>query len=349
VPACKAFRSGILSHLPQFGYDVNGEYSIHTEYPDGSSRFDILLQPTEVQSTKKGIVFENKIKSFGTAPQLAQYEAKGYDVVVLALLPQTFQEEVGTHYTVLFYNVIVELLHDVLPKSPHPYKFVLEQYREFLVHTLDTYSAISEYCRASLTADTFFDRLGRATQGIEFRKNDIRTFSDFYHYSLAQFIRTSALDLVFGTRNYKDAETQNVNTRWEREKNLQGSPYLEALIHQPFDTPGWTLHSQFKAIQASRPLCIAPRLEVRLNPATLVEKRSLEQEVGFLMLGTWTPEFKQVMKEVEPYKSTLKRRPHADRNFHCETVRVADLPFSQMTQRIRDMMQLIFTATKRPA
>jgi hypothetical protein len=60
------------------------------------------------------------------------------------------------------------------------------------------------------------------------------------------------------------------------------------------------------------------------------------------MLGTWSSEFKAAVKKLEPYRNVLKPRPRADRNFHCEPLYVRDLPFTQMTQRIRDMMRLIF-------
>src|SRR5678816_1671896 len=71
----KSFRSRILGRIPEaLGYDANGEYAVHTEFSSGRSRFDIMLRPIGVANEKKGLVFENKIKSFGSLLQLEQYK-----------------------------------------------------------------------------------------------------------------------------------------------------------------------------------------------------------------------------------------------------------------------------------
>ena len=110
---------------------------------------------------------------------------------------------------------------------------------------------------------------------------------------------------------------------------------MEAIIFQPFDTPGWTLHSAFRAIHERDPVQLAPRLEIWLDLPRLAAQRRIDEEIGSLMLGTWSSEFKTGVKQLEPYRNVLKPKRRADRNFHCEPVYVRDLPFSQMTQRIR--------------
>jgi hypothetical protein len=335
----KRFRSGILSRLPvALGYDVNGEYDVHTEFSSGRLRFDIMLRPIGVANERKGLVFENKIKSFGTSLQLEQYKNEGYDVVALALLPETLDDETKQHYPVITYNVIRDILKDASLLSENPYQFVVGEYRDFLTQTLDCYSAIADYGRDALTPDGFFERLRHAAKDVKFSDNDIRTFDYFYYYALAEFIKQSAPDLAFGVDFYD----RGVNTRWIFAKNMQGPPFMEAIIYHPLQTPGWTLQSPFLQIANSDSLHIAPRLEVWLDPSSLVQKRNASEVVGKLMLGTWTSEFKKSIKELSPYRTTLKPRPRAQRNFHCEDVLVSDLPFSRMTERIRAMMQLIF-------
>jgi hypothetical protein len=146
--------------------------------------------------------------------------------------------------------------------------------------------------------------------------------------------------LVFGTCGYAEAEKQNMNTRWLFEKNMQGPPYIETIIFQPFDMPDWSLHSTFRAMHEMAPVQLAPRLEIWLDLPRLAKERSTAEPVGSLMLGTWSSEFKAAVKQLEPYRNVLK--PRGNRNFHCEPLHVRHLPFTQMTQRIRDMMRLIF-------
>jgi hypothetical protein len=97
------------------------------------------------------------------------------------------------------------------------------------------------------------------------------------------------------------------------------------------------------------PVLLAPRLEIWLDLPRLATGRSTAEPVGSLMLGTWSSEFKAAVKQREPYRNVLKPKPRADRNFHCEPLHVRDLPFSQMTQRIRDMMRLIFDTNAVPS
>jgi hypothetical protein len=204
-----------LSRLPDaLGYDVNGQYEVYTEYSSGRSRFDILLRPIGEAKHKKGLVLENKIKSFGNHLQLEGYKKEGYDVAVLALLSETLDDETKQGYPIVTYDAIRDVLNDVSIRLDNPYQFLVGQYRDFLAKTLDSYSAIADYCLGSLTSDAFFGRLGRAVEGVKFGDNDVRTFDYFYYYMLAEFIHTSAPDLAFGSCGYADAEKQNVNTRW---------------------------------------------------------------------------------------------------------------------------------------
>jgi hypothetical protein len=67
------------------GHDPDKEYVVATEYRSGRSRFDIILRPKDPASAVKGLVLENKIKSFGNHLQLDKYKDEGYDVAVLVI------------------------------------------------------------------------------------------------------------------------------------------------------------------------------------------------------------------------------------------------------------------------
>src|SRR5262249_51037471 len=90
----KSFRSRIITRLRKGSdYDPDGEYEVATEYRSGRSRFDIILRPKDPAKPDKGLILENKIKSFGNYLQLDKYKDEGHDVAVLALLPETLDED----------------------------------------------------------------------------------------------------------------------------------------------------------------------------------------------------------------------------------------------------------------
>jgi hypothetical protein len=69
------FLKGLLSRCEMSSlYDADSDYKVLPEYSDGRLRFDILLRPSQPASQRKGLVFENKVKSFGEHPQLQNIE-----------------------------------------------------------------------------------------------------------------------------------------------------------------------------------------------------------------------------------------------------------------------------------
>ena len=93
--------------------------------------------------------------------------------------------------------------------------------------------------------------------------------------------------------------------------------------------------------QYKQPIQIAPRVEVWLDLNSVVMADNPDPPVGSLMLGTWTPELKQALRTHEPYATSLKRRPRADRNFHHESLALSDIRFEKIIPRIRDALRLI--------
>lgn len=192
----------------------------------------------------------------------------------------------------------------------------------------------------SLAASTFRGHLAERVQGMEFSDNDIRTFSYFYYHNFADYLKHEARDLWFGDAGYDEGEKQRVNTRWLYEKNMQGPPFMEAILHNPYDsTQSWRMDDQFSALFAKTPFQIAPRIELWLDPVQLAGAGD-STEVGKLMLGTWSNDLRQTLRENEPYKSRLS--PSGRRNFHREPVGLADLPFSRLADRIRKMLTNVF-------
>jgi hypothetical protein len=174
-------------------------------------------------------------------------------------------------------------------------------------------------------------------------------------------MRSHTPDLCFGSASYKAAEASNTNTDWLPEKNMPGSPFMETLIYRPFDTQPWMLPATFKGMHEGKPIVIAPRLEVWLDPRgltkwlaanvagsiTKIDERAMGLQAT-IMLGTWNEEMRAALRQ-PPYREVLTPRPGATRNFHSELIPMRDLPFARMTSRIREMMAKVFDRTQEDA
>ena len=338
------FLREFISKLPANIADhLTGSLVVRTEYRRGASRFDILLEPHSASASFKGLVLENKIKSFGNAVQLRKYTDQGYDVVILAFLSETLDDAAKKSYPIVKYSDVNDVLQKLLPLDPaNHYQFLVQEYHTFLAQTLSSYESIVQYCNGSVSPSDFRAKLNLCLSSSVLRDNDIRTYSYYYYYLLAEYIRQSAPDLVFGTRTYTEAERDKKNTKWEFEKNLQGPPYMEAIIYSPCDTPPWKLHNKLDLITASELVQIAPRIEVWLDLCKIASLNDPNPIVGTLMLGTWSPKLKQTLKTDQYYASKLKPKPRANRNFHCESLSLHDIQFETIVERIRCALQLIF-------
>jgi len=91
-----------------------------------------------------------------------------------------------------------------------------------------------------------------------------------------------------------------------------------------------------------RKMTSGERRFARRVEALLCRTDEPDPNVGTLMLGTWNQELKQALRTREPYASTLKRRPRAKRNFHCESLALSDIQFQSIECRIRNALQVIF-------
>jgi PD-(D/E)XK nuclease superfamily len=94
----EAFTAGLPAQIAD---RLTVPLAVRTEWRSGGSRFDILLEPRSASPAStpfKGLVLENKIKSFGEAVQLDRYLAQGFDVLVLALLPETLDDTAKRNY-----------------------------------------------------------------------------------------------------------------------------------------------------------------------------------------------------------------------------------------------------------
>jgi hypothetical protein len=180
------FLRALLSHLPtDLQIPPFDRYIVKTEVRDGPCRFDILVQSTETGFPVKGLVFENKVKSFGHHLQLDGYKSRGYEVAVLALLPETLDAGTRARYPVIEYRMIHDLLRrQSLDQSNH-YHFIVTQCADFLDRTVGIFDAIRALGNGELDALAFIERVNRAANETEFSDNDMRTFDYFYYHAFA--------------------------------------------------------------------------------------------------------------------------------------------------------------------
>lgn len=112
---------------------------------------------------------------------------------------------------------------------------------------------------------------------------------------------------------------------------------MAAILFNPFDPNSrWMMHSIFASLYEKEPFRIALRLKVWLDPKRLAEA----QDLGKLMMGTWSDDLKRRLREIEPYRSQLK--PAGPRNFHREIIHLHELPFDRLAERLRGMLGLLF-------
>src|SRR4051794_37291035 len=116
---------------------------------------------------------------------------------------------------------------------------------------------------------------------------------------------------------------------------------MEAIIYSPFEASHWRLKSPFQVLRNGS-VEIAPRIEVRLDLVAQARESNPEAEVGHIMLGTWRPEMRELVKSTDPFRAILSSSPRASRIFHYEKIRFADLPLARMTDRLRGMLSKIF-------
>jgi hypothetical protein len=122
---------------------------------------------------------------------------------------------------------------------------------------------------------------------------------------------------------------------------MQGPPFMEVLLHAPLKPNDcWTLRSDFSPLFEREPFQLAPRIELWLDPRRITKDRDQNSAVGYLMLGAWGDQFKATMRTKERYRSMFKRS--GQRNFHREILRVRDLPFESLSNRLRTILALLF-------
>ena len=94
------------------------------------------------------------------------------------------------------------------------------------------------------------------------------------------------------------------------------------------------------ALYGSNPFQVAPRIEIWLDPVRIAREQNPSLEVGHIMLGTWSKEFRDHIRNREPYVSRL--HPIGSRHFHREKIPLRELSFSSLAGRLRAMLSLMF-------
>jgi hypothetical protein len=320
-----------------YDYDLHGHYGVETERVEGKGRFDILLTPDPARSGTKGLVIENKIKSFGSNEQPDVYTTLGYDVLYLVLLRETLDDRVGERYPILTYDELVPLLRLASSDAADGYGFVLMQYVAYLEQTQAAFTAVRELGAGRLDGESFSLALASSVRGVRLAENDKRTFSHFYFANFSRHLRHNEPDLVFGQATYN---AQHRNTSWQFEKNMRSAPFMEAVMSDPSATGHWRFQRPLADMWTRTPFDVTPRLELWWL-TTPGEPKAVEVR-GQLLLGTGSAEFRDFVRSTEPFKSRLRKGARlGPRNFHVEPIVTEDLVFSRLAERIRAILGIV--------
>jgi len=321
----------------------NAGYTIKTEACDRNCRFDLLIQADGVPQLKKGLVFENKTKSVGQHLQLDRYRKQGYEVAVLALLPQNLDESSRDQFRVIEYRQIRDIVSGVLARrraDSSPYQFIIEEYIRYLSQVLGVFDTLDAYCRGKASIDNLIKSLSESAADVVATDNDVRTLNYFYYFEFERYLTRHHPELVFGKGNYEDHKKTGQNTRWIYEKNLKGPPYIESLVGDfSSGATRFRLHSALAAIHAEKSFTLAPRIEVWLDPVRLLAGGGEATIVGSLLLGSWDERVKKLFREQEPYRTALSRK--GPRNDHGEALSLGDIRFAVMAARMKQVMERV--------
>jgi hypothetical protein len=207
---------------------------VRREFRNSRSRFDILLVPNRPASAIKGLVIENKIKSFGSHLQFDKYTQQGYEVAALVLLRETLDAKTRCQYPVVEYRTVSDILHSLPLAVSNGYHFLIAQYASFIRKTVSVFETLREFGNGRLSEDDFVRAFTDAARNLDLGDNDIRTINYFYYFAFDEFLQQNAPDLIFGSLDYEEAKIQKLNTRWIFEKNMPrdtfyGGTYLPAV------------------------------------------------------------------------------------------------------------------------
>jgi hypothetical protein len=346
----EAVLEGLLSRLGL--YVANQDYTIRTEVCDRGCRFDILIESREPGPLKKGLVIENKTKSLGDHRQLDRYRDEGYEVAALALLPQILDDRTQAEYPVIQYRHIRDLVADALAKcrcDSNPYQFFIQEYVRHLTHELGVFDALSRYCHGDGSLDYLTTWMSEASD-VVVTESDVRTLNYCYYSELEKYLRENRPELVFGTGTIEEYLAGGQNTRWICEKNVQGPPYVEALVWDfSSSATRFRLDDTLREIHAEKAFTLAPRIQVRLDPQHLSNGADESTEVGEMLLGSWAdgpnkPKHEplwELFRDKEPYKSQLARKPRARTNVHAETITLGAIRFAAVADRLKSLMEKV--------
>lgn len=113
--------------------------SVHTESTSYRSRYDIVIRIGQML-----IVIENKTKSVGSRLQFNKYEANSTVLVGLGLCDVSFLEDVASHYPILTYKDILDILTNIPIQRDNDFSVLIKHYRIFLERELSVLDLIAD-------------------------------------------------------------------------------------------------------------------------------------------------------------------------------------------------------------
>jgi len=329
---------GLNAQFSNWFFDKIGEgkqeFKIETERRLKSGRADIYI----LTADGRRIIIENKTKSIGSKEQLETYQIEADRVIPIGLVKQNYPAE--QRDKVITYKDVLEFLSKAKIEA-RPLSILVEHFISYLNSLLSPLELFDKFCKNEISLGQAKEELSSLQLLLE-NDNDQRFFQTVYFENLQSFISACYPQLNFGTSFYHDENLHSEKpyaTRWIIQKDLQGRPYMEAILYSPQIPDKMVVLNEWSpSLYAAQKPDLSPRLELYVSPTNWFK----ESNVGVFEIGCFDEGLRKV------FNSSKLFRSRGPRNFHYRSLQVEDLKYQNMVMIIFDEMSKIWKFNNRP-
>jgi hypothetical protein len=306
--------------------------SIKTEEPLACGRVDIFIRT----ANGRKIIVENKTKSIGTNEQIERYKNEKYadKVVLLGFVSENFPE--SSRDKVVTYTAILDFLRNAT-RTDSSLSVLVDHFISYLESTISPFTLFHKFCNNQIDINNVSSELSKYSN-VPLNDNDCRFFQAIYFERLKAFISDNFANLIFGNTEYNQENdaVKPAATKWYIKKNMQGPPFMEAIIFNK-EVPGKLRLSDkwLSTFAEAQRIDLCPRIEFygKFGPNNFYT----QDDVAVFLLGCWDEGLMKAFQASDIFK---KRR---SRNFHHRILKLNDLKYQKMASIIIEEMEKIWT------
>jgi hypothetical protein len=342
--------------LRLLGFTLPSKYTVETEPTDQGRRFDIVITSEERPEWGKGLVIENKTKRSVQLEQLQQYQGKGeegeeYTVAALALLwknPDGATPGRLDGFPIVDYWQLREAIREALARhrsDSNPYHFIIDDYLRYLDDVLRVLDALAKYSWGEIPLEHLKTAFSKWAAHARRNQNDWRVLSQFYFAEFSRYLKDRRPELIFGSCDDFTEAKKGRNTCWVAEKNMRSRPFVLAQIWDFSEKAcRFRLRPELERRSDEAVFFLEVRLDLDLRPEQHPSAEEGSQPVGKLKLKFENPDGSKNQRLEEAlargsYELSPPRK--GSRTDHGETVRLRDIRFATMADRLKRMMEKV--------